>query len=77
MVYLMLIIFPRAMTSMSPAGCVKQIQNIYRLASRTGSIPYAVNVISVCNHMEQQFPAVVSSVLPVSNEKGYSNWDWA
>ena len=26
-----------------------------------------------CNHMEQQFPAVVSSVLPVSYEKGYSN----
>ena len=26
-----------------------------------------------CNHMEQQFPAVISSVLPVSDEKGYSN----
>ena len=24
-----------------------------------------------CNHMEQQFPAVVSGVLPVSYEKGY------
>ena len=32
-----------------------------------------------CNHTEQQFPAVVSSVLPVSDQTGYSNqcclWD--
>ena len=35
------------MPSMSPAGSVKQFQNIYRLASTTCKIPYADNVIIV------------------------------
>ena len=35
-VYLRLIIYPLATTSRFPVGSVKQIQNIYRLASRTG-----------------------------------------
>ena len=69
--YLRLIIFPRAMTSISSAGSVKHVQNIYLLASRTGNIHYAVN--DNCNHMEQQFLSVVSSVIPVSDEKGKSN----
>ena len=33
------------MTSRSPAGSFKQIQNIYWLAHRTGYVPYAINVV--------------------------------
>ena len=43
--YLRLIISSWAMTSMTSAGSAKQILNSHRLASRTGNISYAIDMV--------------------------------